>query len=59
MRGWGGGVNAMRHGDAVQRRRGITSRNGAHAAVAGDVARVVYSTNKEDINLARYRLPAR
>ncbi|MFO1398659.1 MAG: exo-alpha-sialidase [Burkholderiales bacterium] len=28
-------------------------------AVAGDVALVVYSTNKEDINLARFRLPAR
>jgi len=28
-------------------------------AVAGDTALVVYSTNKEAINLARFRLPAR
>lgn len=28
-------------------------------AVAGDVALMVYSTNKEDINVARFRLPGR
>ncbi len=27
--------------------------------MAGDVALVIYSTNKEDINIARFRLPGR
>ena len=44
-------MRSVRH--SVSRRKGYP-----FLAVLGERAVVIYSTNKEDINVARFRLPA-